>query len=197
MSIVRDLVIVLPLLCSSAIVHATEIYRWVDEDGVVNFSDEKPASVTDADVLEVQAGNSPDYDPDTDPYSIRNQAARINKKYAAIEEGREERREKRREEAARRPWFIEYRQPDYRYHASTYYFPSSSHGPRSSHGPHRPLVHTPRFFQRPGATARRQSMALDELGLSGPRPHSINSGAHRARVEASRHALSTVGAQKR
>ena len=72
---------------------ASEIYQWMDEDGVVHFSDTRPADGAVVTTLRVQATNPPDYDPVDDPYSIRNQAERTNSTWTELEKAREERQE--------------------------------------------------------------------------------------------------------
>ena len=157
---------------------ATEIYRWVDEDGVVHFSDTKPAD-EEVNVLYVGSTNPPGYEPAEDPYSIRNQADRINLTWSRLEDERDKRREVRREQAARRPLtvYAPYDPYDDAYHYS-YYRPGFRPPFRPPHRPdNRPV--------RPLPVIRGQVTAMDELGLTGPRPHSINSGRHLARVESS------------
>ena len=146
--------------------NASDIYQWVDEDGVTHFSDTPPEDGAASRTLHLNATNPPDYDPTADPYSIANQAKRMNKKWSELADEKE----RRREEAARRPQPYHYaRQYDgWRYS----YWPGY-------HAPARPPA--PRF-----RTVRRQANALDTLELTGPRPYSINSSAHRARVESSR-----------
>ena len=148
------------------VANASEIYQWVDEDGVTHFSDTPPADGAAARALHVSATNPPDYDPTTDPYSIANQAKRMNEKWSELAEEKE----RRREESARRP------QP--------YYYPRQHDGWRYSYWPgYRAPARPPAYQFR---TVRRQANALDTLRLTGPRPYSINSGAHRARVQSSR-----------
>ena len=149
-------------------VDAAEIYKWVDEEGVIHFSDTKPVDAASVESLRVHQTNAPDYNPADDPYSIRNQAKRIGETWERLEKERDERQEKRREEELRQPTFVY--QPYDPYYAG-YRYPY-----------YRPGIRPP---SRPGPTIRRQATALDELGLSGPRPHSINSGAHHARVSSS------------
>lgn len=80
---------------------ASEVFRWVDEDGVVNFSQWAPAKSDGVTKLKTVVSNTSDYDPGSDPYSIRNQAERMNQTWSRLAEQKEERR-KRREEAAER-----------------------------------------------------------------------------------------------
>ena len=154
---------------------AADIFRWVDDDGVVHFSDTAPSDDTAVERLRVDEANSPDYDPADDPYSIRNQAERTGETWSRLEERREERREKRLKEAERQPVYVYQPYYPYRNYAPGYYVPGRPG--------HRPV--------RPGPTIRRQANALDELALTGPRPYSINSTAHHQRVSSSAGFLDT------
>jgi hypothetical protein len=161
---------------------AGEIYRWVDEQGIVHFSDTMPADNSKVESLYVGKTNPPDYDPSKDPYSITNQAERIGENWSRLEEERQARRDKRREELPREPV---YAYPPYDPYYDRYRFPHYRPGlrPPSSPGYRPPLQ---------GPTVRRQVTALDTLGLSGARPHSINSGRHAARVENSTNFIDTI-----
>ncbi|MBT8078809.1 MAG: DUF4124 domain-containing protein [Gammaproteobacteria bacterium] len=128
---------------------AVEVFRWTDADGVVHYSDEKPAA-DDAQVTHftITRSNPLDYDPAGDEYSIRNQAARTNEYYRKIEERREERAKKRAEAAALaaqppqqftriydapvRSYFVPLRRP---FHPpamlhKNHHFPNQQHNPR-------------------------------------------------------------------
>jgi len=159
------------LFAWAASANASEIYQWTEEDGVLHFSDTRPEDGAVVTTLRVQATNPPDYDPLEDPYSIRNQATRTNAVWAELDKAREERQEKRREEAKRNLRYAPAPYDPYLYYSRPAYF-SFAH-------PGRHLRHQPKL-------ARRQFHALEELGLTGPRPHSINSGGQHARNEQSR-----------
>ena len=161
-------------LCAGLAVsaNAAEIYRWVDEDGVVHFSDARPRDDASVITLRLEDTNAEDYDPATDPYSVLNQAARISRSRIDTELARSERAQQAREPAGDEEFYPPYTDYDYAY------------------GYRRPLAYVvPLPFRRapthqPGA-ARRQQSALEQTGLSAQRPQSINSGVHRARVERS------------
>lgn len=162
----------LVLLCAwPYTANASEIYQWTDEDGVVHFSDIGPEDGAVVTTLRVQEMNPPDYDPVEDPYSIRNQATRTHAIWTELEKAREEREERRRQEAERYSRFAPASYDPYRYYSGPAFFSFAHPG---IHLRHRPKL------------ARRQLHALEELGLTGPRPHSINSGGHRAHVLQSR-----------
>ena len=163
-------VAVLVLLSAGTAVATTpEIYQWTDEDGVAHFSDTAPENEAVVTTVRVQATNPPDYDPVEDPYSIRNQAERTNATWTELEKAREERQEKRREVTERYLRYAPAPYDPYLYYSRPAYF---SHPGRYPH--HRPKL------------ARRQHRALEELGLTGPRPYSINSTTHHARIQKTR-----------
>ena len=177
--ILRILLVIAPMFAAGA--HAGEIYKWLDDDGVVHYSDTKPADESNVELLVVGKTNPPGYDPADDPYSIANQAERIGETWSRLEDEKEARRKKRREESARPPAYA-YRPYDPYY--DRYRYPHYRPG---WHPPAHPGYRPPQ-----GPTIRRQVTALDTLGLTGARPHSINSGRHHARVESSASFLDTV-----
>ena len=93
---------------------ADQMFTWTDEAGVVHFSQWAPNHTADVTTLKTASSNAADYDPESDPYSIQNQAARMNETWSKIEERKAERR-KRREEAEERMARL---QP------TSYYYPS-------------------------------------------------------------------------
>jgi hypothetical protein len=99
---------------------ASEVFHWVDEDGVLHFSQWAPQDTQGVSTLRTVSGNPPDYDPSDDPYSIRNQALRMKAAWTKTEERRAERRKAReeaQERAARRqPTYYEPPRYPYRYY---------------------------------------------------------------------------------
>lgn len=89
---------------------AEEIFTWEDSDGVTHYSQWAPEDSQDVSTLVVNPSNPPGYDPLDDPYSIRNQAERMNETWLALEEKRAERRQKRRDETTN---WRSYASPDY------------------------------------------------------------------------------------
>jgi hypothetical protein len=151
---------------------ASEIFYWVDEDGVRNFSDWAPEdSNIEVSKLVLSNSNPPGYDPNEDQNSVLEQAERTNDRWAELKEKKEERR-KQRLEQERIPQYVDYDYYEYPY----YYRPGYYFQP----------VRPPGFGHRgPFKTQKRQLTALDQLGLlARPRPHSINSSAHLARINA-------------
>jgi hypothetical protein len=147
-------------------ISAGEIYRWTGADGVVHFSDTKPFDDTPFAVLELDIPEPQAYDAASDPYSIMNQAARIHETWIELEAVRQARIEARAAESA---------DP-----APTQY---PANGQLSSYT-YRPWLQASPQSGNPDA-GRQQRHALDELDLLGPRPYSINSSAHRERVNRS------------
>lgn len=165
----------LVLCCLAQPAAPSEIFHWVDKDGVLNFSDWAPANTAlEVSKVVISESNPPDYDPVEDPNSILVQATRTNERWEDLKEQKEERREQRRELAAepRYPAPVEYYEPYYD-SSPWFYYPVRPGRPPGS-------VHS-----KPFKTAKRQVVALDRLGLSpGERPYSINSSAHYERVNA-------------
>ncbi|MDX1405279.1 MAG: DUF4124 domain-containing protein [Woeseiaceae bacterium] len=168
----RVICIGLSLTLSASPTFASEIFHWVDEDGIVNFSDWAPKNANvEVSKLQVRNSNPPGYDPHEDENSVLEQAERINDRWSDLQEQRDERR-KQQQQAADRYQVPRYPEYDYPYYyRSGYYFPPI-HRPGFGHPP-------------PFRTKLRQAVLLDKLGLlERPRPHSINSSAHLARVNA-------------
>jgi hypothetical protein len=148
---------------------AEEIYRWVDADGGVHYSDAPPAQELPVTVLEVEtAPRAPDIAAD-DPYSILNQAARTHERWLEIEAVRQARAEQQAEALANRvPPEPQYYDGYHEYSTWPYY---SNYGYWRGQAPD----------YRPGQ-GRQQIYAMHTLDLLGPRPASINSGVHQDRV---------------
>ena len=90
-------------------VAASEIYHWVDENGVSNFSQVQPAGETLQVSKVVLADTSPpDYDPEEDRYGIKAQAERmtaLREEMAARREANSNRQQKPTQQA------VQYRDP--------------------------------------------------------------------------------------
>lgn len=151
--------------------NAAEIYRWVDDDGVLHYSDSRPEEGTEVDTIQVQDSSAQDYDPSADAYSIVNQARRMTQTWMELAAAREERMAQRRKVAQTDQGAAPAVYDHYTYWPRIGYF-SSVYPGRLPHA-------------RPAA-AGGQIRALKELELAGARPQSINSGTHHARVLRSR-----------
>ena len=83
-------------------VSATEVYRWVDEDGVVHFSQTAPtADVAGVSREVVENPVPPGYDPEQDIYDVAGQQERMQARRDELEREREARRERERQAAQR------------------------------------------------------------------------------------------------
>ena len=82
------------VLFASMPVCALEVYHWVDENGVANFSQNKPSGeLSGVRVLELEDNSVPDYDPEEDRYGVQAQAERM----VAMREEMEQRRAQARQ----------------------------------------------------------------------------------------------------
>jgi hypothetical protein len=89
---------------------AIEVYQWVDEDGVVHFSQSvPPGNVSGVETRTLEDTTPHDYDPDDDLYGVKAQAERMAQLREAMDARREAGRE-RQQEAARQP-VVQYPQP--------------------------------------------------------------------------------------
>lgn len=83
---------------------AQEVYRWVDGNGVVNYSDTAPRAVLEhIDTLRLEDTAPTDYDPSEDRYHVAAQAQRMQALREAMEKQREQRRESLRSTPAQTP----------------------------------------------------------------------------------------------
>jgi len=80
--------------------YAQEVYRWVDENGVVNFSDTAPAAPAAAvDILALENPEPAGQDPEEDIYDVAGQAERMQALREEMAREREARRERQRNSA--------------------------------------------------------------------------------------------------
>ena len=137
---------------------ADEVFTWTDDEGVVHFSQWAPEHTAGVTTLNTASSNAADYDPESDPYSIQNQAVRMNETWSKIEQRKIERR-KRHEEAEERMARL---QPP------TYYdptYPYSYYRPIVRLPIYRPVHTKPPGHRRPhaGKTQGRQIALLNKL----------------------------------
>jgi hypothetical protein len=98
---------------ASSPVYATEIYRWVDENGVANFSSTAPHGAVDGlSTMELEDSTPPDYDPEEDRYGVQAQAERMAALREDMANKREDARERQNRTSRQQP--VQYRDP-YRY----------------------------------------------------------------------------------
>jgi len=118
-TIVISLVLLAMVASSTAV--AYEIYHWLDENGVPNFSQEKPdGKIPGVSKLNLVDSTPTDYDPDEDRYGIEEQAERMK----ALREEMEQRRDatRDRERVAAQQQVVQYREP-YRSYSHGIWFP--------------------------------------------------------------------------
>ena len=89
---------------------ATEIYHWLDENGIPNFSQERPdGNIPDVSILYLEDTTPSDYDPEEDRYGVQAQAERINALRDEMEQRRNAIRERQQIAAQQQP--VQYREP--------------------------------------------------------------------------------------
>lgn len=157
-----------------------EVYRWVDEEGIVHYSQWAPESrPEELETIDVPASTPDDYDPDADPYSVMNQAARIHETYSALASAAADRN--RPADTSR--YADEDPDDETRYRDERFLYAPP---------PRRPAQRDPLAVQR------RQLAVVDELERRGTeRAYSINSSVHRARVVASEEAVASLPGHSR
>ena len=131
-------VIILALLAAlaSTSAAATEIYHWLDENGIPNFSQEHPdGNIPDVSILYLADTTPSDYDPEEDRYGVQAQAERMNALREEMEQRRNAIRERQRITAQQQ--LVQYREPVPRYSLG-YWFPPIH--ARPPHKPQPPIV---------------------------------------------------------
>lgn len=116
-------VIFLALLAmmASSTAAAYEIYHWLDESGVPNFSQEQPdGKIPGVSKLNLVDSTPPDYDPDEDRYGIEVQAERMKALREEMDQRRDATRERERNAAQQQ--VVQYREP-YRSYSHGIWFP--------------------------------------------------------------------------
>lgn len=114
---------------------AYEVYHWIDENGVPNFSQEQPAGeIPNVSKLNLVDTTPRDYDPEEDRYGIQKQAERLKTLWDAVEQRRQARREHRRYAAQQQ--VPQYPAPHHHYSHPIWFPPFT---PRPSRNPQRPV----------------------------------------------------------
>jgi hypothetical protein len=108
------------LLIVSGGAGATEVYHWVDENGVANFSQAAPpAGTAGVSRLAVEDRAPPGYDPDEDIYHVQAQAERMQALRDDLAARREDRLERERQatlrQSAAQPRPVVYERPPWWY----------------------------------------------------------------------------------
>jgi hypothetical protein len=82
----------------------TEVYHWVDENGVSHFTQSAPsADVGGVRRMTVEDTRPPDYDPNEDRYGVAQQQERMAALREEMNEKREAEAKRQRDAAARQP----------------------------------------------------------------------------------------------
>jgi len=108
------------LVCMTATAGAAEVYHWVDENGVANYSQAAPPEGTTGVIrLALEDSAPPGYDPDQDIYNVQAQAERMQAMREEMAERHEARLERERQafrnQAAVQPRQVIYGQPPWWY----------------------------------------------------------------------------------
>ena len=129
-------VIILALLAmlASTTAAAIEIYHWLDENGVPNFSQKQPdGNIPGVSILNLADSTPPDYDPEEDRYGVQVQAERL---YALREEMEQRRNAVReRQKNAAQQQLVQYREPVRRYSHGFWYPPIYPRPPQKPQPP--------------------------------------------------------------
>jgi TolA-binding protein len=131
-------VVTLALLAmiASTTTAAYEIYHWLDENGVPNFSQKQPDGKTPGvSKLSLVDTTPPDYNPDEDRYGVQQQAERMNALREEMEQRRDAVRERQRDAAQQQ--IVQYREPVRRYSHGIWYPPIY---PRPPYKPRPPIA---------------------------------------------------------
>ena len=129
---------------------ATEVYHWVDENGVFHYSQNAPAGdVPGVSTMILEDTTPPDYDPEEDRYGVEAQAERMASLREEMADKREAQRERQRN-APQQP-VVQYQQP-YQYGYSSFlrppYYPSPPFRPEPFIEPLPVLPFSPRGLNR-------------------------------------------------
>ena len=115
---------------------AYEIYYWLDENGVPNFSQNQPdGKIPDVSILNLADTTPPDYDPEEDRYGVQAQAERLYALREEMEQRRNAVRERQKNAALQQ--LVQYREP-VRNYSHRYWYPPIY--PRPSHNPQPPIA---------------------------------------------------------
>ena len=146
MKLTQIVLLLLTCLVSMPVL-ATEVYHWVDENGVAHYSQNAPgAGVAGVSKLILEDTAPPDYDPEEDRYGVEAQAERMASLRDEMAEKREAER-KRQRNAVPQP-VVQYQQP-YPYGYSSFW--RTPYYPGLPPRPVQPIEPAPIFpFRPPG-----------------------------------------------
>jgi hypothetical protein len=119
---------------------AIEVFRWVDENGVIHFSQSAPpANTGNVETMILEDSTPPGFDPDEDIFNVAAQAEQM----ALRREQMAERREQARLRNAQQPAPVQYA-PAPIYDAPLYwgnsFFPRPPHQPQPPMRPEPPII---------------------------------------------------------
>ena len=121
-------------MLASTTVAAFEIYHWLDENGVPNFSQKQPdGKIPGVSILNLADTTPPDYDPEDDRYGVQAQAERLSALREEMEQRRNAVRERQKNAALQQ--LVQYREPVRNYSHRYWYppiYPRPSHKPQPS-----------------------------------------------------------------
>jgi len=124
-------------LVAGASVFAQEIFHWIDEDGVPNFSQEAPAGeIQGLSKLYLKDTTPADFDPEEDRFGIEEQAERMQALRAEMDQRRTANRE-RQQRVIQQPVQQPYRDP-YTFYSRPLWYPPLQ--PRPPHRPRPPIA---------------------------------------------------------
>jgi hypothetical protein len=116
----------LVIFCSG--LGATEIFHWVDENGVSHFTQSEPGpEVSRVSILTLEDTAPADYNPEEDRYGVQAQAERMAALREEMAEKRKAKAERRRNAEASKP-VVQYQEP-YGYGFGRRLYPSYYPGP--------------------------------------------------------------------
>ena len=103
------ILVLLATIASTAAV-ANEVFSWIDENGVQNFSQKPPdGKIAGVSQLNLVDTTPQDYDPEEDRYGVQAQAERMSALRDEMDQRRDDARE--REKIAAQQQVIQYREP--------------------------------------------------------------------------------------
>jgi hypothetical protein len=112
----------------------SDVYHWLDENGVPNFSQKEPGGeIQSVSRLNLPDTTPPDYDPNEDRYGIEEQAERMTALREEMDEQREDARERRRNTVQQQP--LQYPEPYRSYSRGIWYPPVYPRPPQRPHPP--------------------------------------------------------------
>ncbi len=118
-------------LIAGSTADAYQVYYWLDENGVPNFSQMRPdGEIPEINKLKLEDTTPADFDPDEDRYGVQAQAKRLETLRKEMGQRRESARKHRRT-APRQQQVVQHREPARRYWRGFRYRPVHSRPPHN------------------------------------------------------------------